>query len=142
MRIGELARRTGVSQRLLRYYEAQGLLTASRGANGYREYDAEAPTVVAQIRGLLEAGLGTSVIRDLLPCARGPEPDLEPCSELVARLRAQLDGLESRIACLEEHRSALRRYLDATAPNGSVISAGRPGTTRPRRTTGQSRCRA
>lgn len=38
MLIGELSRRTGVSARSLRYYEAQGLLSAGRGANGYRDY--------------------------------------------------------------------------------------------------------
>lgn len=38
MRIGELARRTGVSVRALRYYEEQGLLVPARAANGYREY--------------------------------------------------------------------------------------------------------
>ena len=36
MRIGELARRTGVGAHLLRYYEAQELIAPSRGANGYR----------------------------------------------------------------------------------------------------------
>lgn len=39
MRIGELAERIGVSPRSLRYYEQQGLLSPSRAANGYREYD-------------------------------------------------------------------------------------------------------
>jgi hypothetical protein len=39
MRIGELSRRTGVNAHQLRYYEAQGLLEADRGTNGYREYD-------------------------------------------------------------------------------------------------------
>jgi DNA-binding transcriptional MerR regulator len=39
MKIGELAERTGVSRRLLRYYEEQGPITSSRRAfNGYREY--------------------------------------------------------------------------------------------------------
>jgi hypothetical protein len=39
MRIGELRRRTGVSERLLRYYEEQGLLRPQRRPSGYREYD-------------------------------------------------------------------------------------------------------
>lgn len=42
MRIGELAHRTGVHAHQLRYYEAQGLLEAERGTNGYREFGEEA----------------------------------------------------------------------------------------------------
>ncbi|KZB79493.1 MerR family DNA-binding transcriptional regulator [Amycolatopsis regifaucium] len=39
MKIGELSHPVGVNAHQLCYYEAQGLLKASRGANGYREYD-------------------------------------------------------------------------------------------------------
>ncbi|MFD5575536.1 MerR family DNA-binding transcriptional regulator, partial [Streptomyces cadmiisoli] len=46
MLIGELSRRTGVSSRLLRYYEAQGLLDAERGPNGYRDYTADSVAAV------------------------------------------------------------------------------------------------
>ncbi|WP_435831172.1 MerR family DNA-binding transcriptional regulator [Nocardia salmonicida] len=36
MRIGELSTRTGVNTHQLRYYEAQGLMSAHRSPNGYR----------------------------------------------------------------------------------------------------------
>lgn len=55
MLIGELSRRTGVSTRLLRYYEGQGLLEARRGPNGYRSYDEDAVATVRKIRALLAA---------------------------------------------------------------------------------------
>ena len=41
MRIGDLAKLTGVSASTIRFYEIQGLLpAAARLANGYRDYDA------------------------------------------------------------------------------------------------------
>ena len=42
MRIGEVTARTGIPQRMLRYYEEQGLLASERADNGYREYDDDA----------------------------------------------------------------------------------------------------
>ena len=114
MLIGELSRRTGVGAHLLRYYEAQGLLEPSRGINGYREYAEDAILTVTQIRGLLEAGLSTQDIRFVLPCAAGTAPDLEPCPELVAVLRARLHGLDERIDTLTNSRHALHGYLNAT----------------------------
>ena len=123
MLIGELSHRTAVGAHLLRYYEAQGLLEPGRGPNGYREYTDDAIVTVAQIRGLLEAGLSTEDIGFLLPCATGAGPDLEPCAELLAVLRARLHGLDERIDALTQSRQALHSYLDATeralARNGS-----------------------
>lgn len=57
MRIGELARRTGVSRRSLRYYEQHGLLHARRGGNDWREYDEPAVDRVRAIAELLASGL-------------------------------------------------------------------------------------
>ncbi len=50
MQIGELATRTEVPARLLRYYEDQGLLRPGRSANGYRDYEPDDVPRVLQIR--------------------------------------------------------------------------------------------
>lgn len=85
---------------------------------------------VAQVRGLLEAGLSTEDIAGLLPCATGGTPDLEPCPELLATLGARLHGLDERIDTLAHSRQALRRYLDATAPAHSLTKTLGPSTFR------------
>jgi DNA-binding transcriptional MerR regulator len=112
--IGELSRRTGVNAHQLRYYEAQGLLEPGRGTSGYREYTNDDVLTVTQIRKLLEAGLSTQQIGYLLPCASGAAPDLEPCPELLATLRARLHGLDRHIDTLIRSRRALHEYIEAT----------------------------
>ncbi|CAL9415006.1 MerR family transcriptional regulator [Streptomyces sp. enrichment culture] len=109
MRIGELARETGVSVRLLRYYEEQGLLDAGRTPGGQRVYDDGAPETVRRIRTLLGAGLPTKVIREVLDCVCGSDAEVEPC--LTPMLREQLQGIEERIATLEVSRRSLTRLL-------------------------------
>ncbi|MEU7229069.1 MerR family transcriptional regulator [Streptomyces chrestomyceticus] len=115
MLIGELSRRTGVSTRLLRYYEAQGLLNAERGTNGYRCYDDDTVVTVRQVRALLDAGLTTEVIRAVLPCARGEEPEIEMCADVRAILNRVLADTDERIGDLQRSRSVLVGYLGAKA---------------------------
>ncbi|MFE6612174.1 MerR family transcriptional regulator [Amycolatopsis sp. NPDC057786] len=111
MKIGELSHRTGVNAHQLRYYEAQGLLEASRGANGYREYDESALLRVKQIRHLLAAGLSSEDIAYLLPCAIGEEPELIGCPELLAAMRERLGRLDEQLAKLTRSRDALAEYI-------------------------------
>lgn len=68
MRIGELAARSGVSVRSLRYYEEQGLLSSRRSAAGQRLYDDDAAGRVHFIQQLYAAGLSSRDVLDLLPC--------------------------------------------------------------------------
>ena len=114
MRIGELAERTGVSRRLLRYYEEQGLIIPGRTLNGYREYGEAHVDVVLQITGLLDAGLPTRIIAQLLPCLDKPQtiyvPDVTP--EMIATLRRERDRLSERIEFLARNRDAIADYLD------------------------------
>ncbi|MFI9203149.1 MerR family transcriptional regulator [Streptomyces sp. NPDC053048] len=111
MLIGELSRRTGVSPRLLRYYEAQGLLDAGRGPNGYRAYDEDSVVTVRQVRALLNAGLSTEVIRSVLPCVRGEQPEFTMCVDVRAILEEELAATDERIDGLQRSRSVLAGYL-------------------------------
>jgi len=112
MKIGELSRETGVAVRLLRYYEAQGLLTSHRSEGGHRHYDPAARATVARIRTLLAAGLPTKVIRELMPCFVGDGTEIQAC--VLDHLRTQYAELDSRIADLTRARTALGDILDAS----------------------------
>ncbi|MEV4568981.1 MerR family transcriptional regulator [Nonomuraea sp. NPDC049419] len=112
MKIGELSRKTGVAVRLLRYYEAQGLLTSHRSEGGHRHYGPEAPATVDRIRTLLAAGLPTRIIRELMPCFAGDGTRLQAC--VLDHLRTQYAELDSRIADLTQARTALGDILDAS----------------------------
>ena len=98
-----MVRRTGVSERLLRYYEEQGLLRPTR-------------LPIAQI----------------LPCVRAEGADLVPlCSDLVTRLRRERQRITTAIDDLETSRSLLDAVLTrapADAPTWTVDPAptGRP----------------
>lgn len=117
MRIGELARRSGVRAHQLRYYEARGLLKPTRGVNGYRDYGDSDVLLVTQIGRLLDAGLSTAEINSLLPCASGAVPELQPCPELIATLHRRMHDLDERIATLVHSRDALGAYLESTTRN-------------------------
>jgi len=125
MRIGELADRTGVSRRLLRYYEDQGLLAPSRADNGYREYGEAHVDVVRQIAGLLDAGLPTRIIEQLLPCLDTPQtiyvPDVTP--EMIETLQREQARLSERIEFLTRNRDAVADYLDKVIGVKSARSA-------------------
>lgn len=123
MKIGELSRRTGVPTRLLRYYEEQRLLSPDRTENGYRDYREPAVQDVQQIRGLLDSGLTTEMIRAILPYLSGPDEILLPAEcltpETAALLQAHLDRIQARIDCLARNRDRLSAYLAAVRPQGS-----------------------
>jgi DNA-binding transcriptional MerR regulator len=116
MRIGALARETGVSERLLRYYEEQGLLRPARGANGYREYTGSDVVAVSHIRSLLAAGLPTTVIAQVLDCVHDVDGRLtpEPCPGMVGHLsreRARIAGAITRLATAQRALDALLSLL-------------------------------
>lgn len=119
MRIGELSKRTGVSIRMLRYYEAEGLLSPHRTEAGYRDYGPVDEETVLQIRTLGTAGMTLSMIRDFLPCALEARGEYEPCDELLTRLQQQIADVDTRIEKLTQSRATLSNIF-------AKLSSARP----------------
>lgn len=108
MRIGELARQTGVSERALRYYEEHGLLAPGRRPSGYRVYSDEDVAAVRRIRILLAAGLSTDQILEVLPCIVDDDGLLAPgCPGLLDALVEQRGRIDQAIDELEATRTNL-----------------------------------
>ncbi|AKT40544.1 MerR family transcriptional regulator [Chondromyces crocatus] len=100
--IGELARRTGVPVKTLRFYSDEGLLPPSgRSRGNYRLYSERALARIDLIRTLREAGLGLPTIQAVL------HRDLP----LPEAMRLRLTAIEAHIASLRQTASALRAAL-------------------------------
>ncbi|MFD5327123.1 MerR family transcriptional regulator [Streptomyces sp. NPDC127092] len=119
MRIGELASRSGVSERSLRYYEKQGLLLSERTPGGHREYGEWAVDRVIRIQSLYAAGLNSKKIARLLPCMRdvdaGPTERTTP--QLVTELQAERERIDRLIEDLIRSREVLDEFIE-TARSG------------------------
>ncbi|HEX5533306.1 MAG TPA: MerR family transcriptional regulator [Actinomycetales bacterium] len=115
MRIGELAQATGVPQRMLRYYEQQGLLGPERSVNGYRQYTGADVGLVGKIRRLIEAGMPTRLIRVVLEMEQDGGSWTPECSrDFAEELAAELSSIDARIECLRTSRDTVRSFLERT----------------------------
>ncbi|GAA4433859.1 MerR family transcriptional regulator [Actinokineospora soli] len=121
MRIGELARRAGTTPRALRFYESQGLLSARRGANGYREYGEDDVRMVAEIRTLQAVGLSLDDTRPFVECLRAGHGAGDACADSIEVYRRKLAEVD---ACLER-LAAVR--ADLVGKLGAAL-ARQPGT--------------
>jgi DNA-binding transcriptional MerR regulator len=113
-RVGELAKRTGVSVRTLHWYEEIGLLSPpQRTEAGHRLYGAEDVGRLQQIRSLRQIGFSLDEIRDCF-ASRQFSPQqvvtlhlgrLDREIELQQRLRVRLEAIAARYGAAE-HVSA------------------------------------
>ena len=111
LRIGEAARRAGVTPATLRYYEAIGLLPRpARTASGYRVYD---PRTLADLRFIRRMQALGFALRDLAPVLQAHRAGRSPCATIAALARRELADLEARIAALERMRDRLAAVVDS-----------------------------
>jgi DNA-binding transcriptional MerR regulator len=109
LKIGELAQRTGVSIRSLRYYEQQGLLAPVRHENGYREYTVFAVDQVKTIQLYLSLGLSTEQIAHFLHCVLLNKEAF--CKEVLPVYLTKLAEIEGQINQMQQIKSNLEERI-------------------------------
>lgn len=109
MRIGELAVRSGVPPKTIRYYEQIDLIPPPpRTAGGYREFGDDAAGRLAFIRAAQSIGLSLGEIREILAFRdRGQAP----CSHVATLIERHAADLSDRIAALERMRRDLEQLI-------------------------------
>jgi MerR family redox-sensitive transcriptional activator SoxR len=100
--IGEVAQRSGVATSALRFYEAEGLISAERTSGNQRRFRRSELRRVALIRAAQTFGLSLEEIRDALGTL---PPDRTPTKRDWERLaRVWRSGIDGRIASLRRLR--------------------------------------
>jgi MerR family redox-sensitive transcriptional activator SoxR len=131
--IGEVSGRSGMAPSALRYYEDQGLISATRTPGGARRYPRSVLRRLAVIRAGRNVGLSLPEIRsalESLPPGRPPTAAdwarlshgwRDRLDEQIAALTQLRDGLTSCIGCgcLSLTRCALSNPGDVAAADGA-----------------------
>ncbi|CUH81587.1 Copper export regulator [Tritonibacter multivorans] len=120
MQSKDAAARLGITQRMLRHYEAEGLMQVARGTNGYRSYSPSDLRRAARIRDFIATGFSTREIHAMRACLS--DDGSGPCSGGIEKLTEKLAHIDRLQAELDAKRTAvlqrlytLRQGLDATA---------------------------
>lgn len=111
MKIGDVARRTGVPAKTIRYYESIGLLPRpERAANGYRVYGEEALRTLSFVRHARQLGFPLDDVRALLGLWRDRS---RPSREVKALALRRIADVDARIAELQRLRDELAHLAEA-----------------------------
>lgn len=108
-RIGEVARRSGLTVKTIRFYSDQGLIEPrSRSEGGYRLYGEEVHDELALIRTLRALDISLAETAELLRARRS---GLCTCSSLQGTIRRRMAAIQHTISDLERLRGELARML-------------------------------
>ncbi|WP_420346812.1 MerR family transcriptional regulator [Pelagibius sp.] len=112
MRIGELAERTGLSQRTIHFYEERGLIAPSeREGRGYRYYDETTLKRLEKIAALKDIGLSLEEIAGVIDLYFADESGILGKRRVLEILNGHLSETESRLSALQGFRKDLKANI-------------------------------
>jgi len=107
MRIGTVAKKSGVSAKTIRYYESIGLVSpASRGSNGYRSYGDNDVETLRFIRSARNLGFAIEDVSNLLSLWHDKN---RSSTDVKAVALKHIEEIEARIAELQSMRDTLTK---------------------------------
>lgn len=110
MKIGEVAKATGLTTKTIRFYEAEGLLPDSaRRPSGYREFGVDAIDRLEFIRKAKRLGLSLDEIKGILQVHDLDEPT---CIHVRSLLDEKVAQVEKALRDLQEFRAELTQLRD------------------------------
>ncbi len=113
MRIGRLAKMTGVTPRTLRFYEELGLINpTSHSSRGNRLYSHECIDKIQTINNLKEYGLKLSEIEEIFHIKDGAASKKEAVDQIKTILAEQEKTLSFKIAFLTKMKEELHSTLE------------------------------
>lgn len=113
MRIGEFARRAGVTPRTVRYYEGLGLLGPSeREGSGFRYYTEAELARLQKINALKELGLSLEEIATVIPLYFEDPTGVQGKRRVLEILKAHLQDTEDKLSSLQQFRADLKANID------------------------------
>ncbi len=123
--IGALSDRTGVAASALRFYEAQGLIAATRSAGGQRRYARSTIRRVSFIRVAQQVGLSLDEVRSALASLPdGRTPNQKDWRRLSNSWRPRIDA---QIALLERLRDRLGSCIGCGCLSLGACQLSNPG---------------
>lgn len=115
MNIGQAAKQSGISAKMIRYYEDIGLLPASKRTDaGYRMYSEEDIKTLKFIQHSRELGFSTEQMKELMSLWRNEGRQSAEVKQLTQK---HIDALNKKIADLQAMVSALQQSVDCCAGN-------------------------
>ena len=118
LRIGEVARRTGLPVKTIRYYCDEGLLQPrARSESGYRLFDEENLAELTIIRSLRAMDVSIPELARILEVRRAGVCN---CSVLKDSIVAKMDSINQRIAELATMKDELARLLESWQECGGL----------------------
>lgn len=122
LKIGEVAKESGVGIEALRFYERSGLLgRPGRTQSGYRLYDAEVLTRLDFIKRAQVLGFSLHEIKQIIA---DKQAGRSPCREVREIVRRRLDDLDEKLKEMRRYRrelgDALVRWEETGELDGHV----------------------
>ncbi len=113
MRIGELAKRAGVTPRTIRYYEDLGLIPrGEREGTGQHYYPEQAVLRLKKIDDLKRLGLSLEEVRNVIELYFADPTGRRAKRKVLGMLRRHLAETDGQMAALKAFRQEIHKHIE------------------------------